>query len=197
MRRSADGVTLVSRRIVGVVGLSVVLAGCGGGRPPAAAPAKSSLATVLVQGERTPVERRLDGVIEAVNQGTVAAQTSGRVAAILYDVNDFVPAGAVIIRLRSTELHAGLTEAQAALSEATAREAEAQSRYQRLADMYQRRVVPKATLDEATANRDTAVAHLNAARAGLESAKEGVAYTEIRHRTPGWSPSVWSRWARG
>ena len=96
-------------RIGAVVGLTVMLVGCGGGRPPpAAASARSSLATVIVQPERTPIERRLDGVIEAVNQGTVAAQTSGRVAAILYDVNDFVPAGAVIIRLRSTELHAGL-----------------------------------------------------------------------------------------
>ncbi len=170
----------MSGRIVGVVGLSVMLVACGSGRPPAAAPAKSSLTTVMVQPERAPIERRLDGVIEAVNQGTVAAQTSGRVAAIFYDVNDFVPAGAVIIRLRSTELHAGLTEAQAALSEATAREAEAQSRYQRLADMYQRKVVPKATLDEATASREAAVAHLKAARASLESAKEGVAYTEVR-----------------
>ena len=180
MRRSADAMPLLSGRMVAAVALAVALAGCGRAPPPVVAPAKSSLSSVVVQPERTPIERRLDGVIEAVNQGTVAAQTSGRVEAVLYDVNDFVPAGAVIIRLRSTELHAGLTEAQAALSEATAREAEAQTRYQRLADMYQRKVVPKATLDEATANRDAAVARLNAARAGLESAKEGVAYTEVR-----------------
>jgi len=160
---------------------AAILVSCGGGaRPPAGLVATPALTTVVVQAERVPVERRLDGVIEAVNQGTVAAQTSGRVAAILYDVNDFVPAGAVIIRLRSTEQHAGLTAAEAALSEATAREAEARTRYQRLADMYLRKVVPKATLDEATANRDAAVARLNAARAGLENAREGVAYTEIR-----------------
>jgi RND family efflux transporter MFP subunit len=161
-----------------VVG-GLALAGCGGGHR-AAAPAAALPQTILVQAERVPVERRLDGVIEAVNQGTVAAQTSGRVAAILYDVNDFVPAGAVIIRLRSTEQHAGLAAAQAALSEATAREAEAQTRYQRIADMYQRKVVPKAMLDETTANRDTAVARLKAAQAALASAEEGVAYTEIR-----------------
>jgi RND family efflux transporter MFP subunit len=167
-------------RLVRLVGSAIILSGCGGTPPPAAPATVPALTTVMVHAERVPIERRLDGVIEAVNQGTVAAQTSGRVAAILYDVNDFVPAGAVIIRLRSTEQHAGLTAAQAALSEATAREAEAQTRYQRLADMYQRKVVPKATLDEATANRDASVARLHAARAGLENAKEGVAYTEIR-----------------
>jgi len=133
-----------------------------------------------VQRERTPLERKLDGIIEAVNQGTVAAQTSGRVEAILYDVDDFVPAGAVIIRLRATEQRAGLLQAEAALREATAREAEAQTRYQRMADMYDRKVVPKATLDEVAANREAAVARLAAARAALQSAREGVAYTEVR-----------------
>jgi len=167
-------------RIACAVGIGALLVGCGGPRtPPAAAPG-AALATEVLAPQRTPVERRLDGIIEAVNQGTVAAQTSGRVAAILYDVNDFVPAGAVIVRLRSTEQHAGLAEAEATLGEATAREAEAQTRYQRIADMYQRKVVPKATLDEATANRDAAAARLSAARAAVESAKEGVAYTEIR-----------------
>ena len=180
MRRSADAMPLLSGRIV-CRGRLCRCARRLRPRPAACGCAGEVLAVQRRCATRAnPIERRLDGVIEAVNQGTVAAQTSGRVEAVLYDVNDFVPAGAVIIRLRSTELHAGLTEAQAALSEATAREAEAQTRYQRLADMYQRKVVPKATLDEATANRDAAVARLNAARAGLESAKEGVAYTEVR-----------------
>jgi RND family efflux transporter MFP subunit len=156
-------------------------AGCGGAHQ--GSPQRQMvqpLASVVVQRERTPVERKLDGIIEAVNQGTVAAQTSGRVEAILYDVDDFVPAGAVIIRLRATEQHAGLLQAEAALREATAREAEAQTNYKRMSDMYERRVVPKATLDQAAANREAAVARLAAARAALGSAKEGVAYTEVR-----------------
>lgn len=157
-----------------------LLCGCGAAQPTGPALAADALATITVQPRSTPIERRLDGVIEAVNQGTVAAQTSGRVAAIFYDVNDFVPAGAVIIRLRSAEEHAGLTQAQAAVSEASAREAEARVRYQRIADMYQRKVVPRATLDAASADRDAAAARLSAARAALQSAQEGVAYTEVR-----------------
>ncbi len=148
------------------------------GRPPSGSAAP--LQSLNVSSEATPLERQLDGTIEAVNQGTVAAQTSGRVAEVLYDVNDFVPAGAVIVRLRSTEQRSGLLQAEAALREATARETEAQTRYQRIADMYERKVVAKAMLDEATATRDAAVARLAAARAALESAREGVAYTEVR-----------------
>ena len=121
--------------IAALAALSVI-AGCGGTHPASARhEATPALQVVVVQAERMPIERKLDGITEAVNQGTVAAQTAGRVDAILYDVNDFVPAGAVIVRLRSTEQRAGLLEAEAALREATAREAEAQTRYQRIADI--------------------------------------------------------------
>jgi RND family efflux transporter MFP subunit len=145
-----------------------------------AAEAGGGLATQRIELESAPAERLLDGTVEAVQQSTVSAQTAGRVTEVLFDVNDRVPAGALIVRIRSTEQVSGLTQAQAALKEATAREAEAQTRCQRIHDMYQRRVVAKATLDEASAARDAAVARLAAARAGLEAAREGVAYTEIR-----------------
>lgn len=177
MRIPLLGITLA--RVASITG-ALVLAGCGGGQPLPRTHTTVALQSVVVRLERTPAERVLDGTIEAVNQGTVAAQTSGRVEAILYDVNDFVPAGAVVVRLRATEQRVGLVQAQAALQEATAREAQAQTQYRRISDMYDRKVVPKATLDEATVNRDAALSRLAAARAALQSAQEGVAYTEVR-----------------
>ncbi len=160
--------------------MALALLGCGGEATPPPAPPRAPLQSIVIQPERAPLERKLDGKIEAVNQGTVAAQTAGRVSEIFYDVNDFVPAGAVIVRLRATEQRAGLLHAQAALREATARETEAKQRFERVASMYANKLVAKAALDEATANRDAATAHLAAARAALQSAQEGVAYTEIR-----------------
>lgn len=158
-----------------------VLAACGGPAPVAPpAPVADGLRTQEIRPRAMPLERRLDGTIEAVNQGTVAAQTAGRVTEVLYDVNDFVPAGAVIVRLRATEQRSGLLQAEAALREADAREQEARTRYDRVALMYERKLVAKAALDEATATRDAAVARLAAARAAVTSAREGVAYTEVR-----------------
>ena len=61
------------------------------------------LETVRIEAEASPTERLLDGTVEAVNQATVSAQTAGRVAEINFDVNDRVPAGAVILRIRSTD----------------------------------------------------------------------------------------------
>jgi RND family efflux transporter MFP subunit len=176
---------LVPRVSVGrAAGLAALLwlAACSRTPAPLVAPATAPppFEVLVMKPERMPLERRLDGTIEAVNQGTVSAQTAGRVIDIRYDVNDFVPAGAVILRLRATEQRAGLSQAQAALTEATAREAEARTRYGRIADMYERKVVAKAMLDEATANRDAALARLQAARAALASAREGLDYTEVR-----------------
>jgi RND family efflux transporter MFP subunit len=135
---------------------------------------------MVIEPRQAPLERLLDGRLEAVNQGTVAAQTSGRVTEILYDVNDFVPAGAVIVRLRATEQRAGLAQSEAALREATARDTEARQQYQRIQGLYADHVVPKSALDQALANRDAAQAQLEAARAALQRAREGVAYTEVR-----------------
>lgn len=170
-------------RIPGLIAAALLsLSGCGAAnhaglqRPRYAL----DLTSVVVEPTAGPVERRLDGIIEAVNQGTVSAQTAGRVETIYFDVNDFVPAGAVLMRIRSTEQRAGLAGAEAQLREAMARETEADTRYRRIADMYARQVVPKATLDSAAADRDAAAARVNAARAAVTSAKQGVAYTEVR-----------------
>ena len=161
--------------------IALALAGCGARSVPAPQLAAPALASMIVQPEPVPVERRLDGVIEAVNQGTVAAQTAGRVEAILYDVNDFVPAGAVIVRLRSTEQHASLAQAQAALSEATARAAEAQTRYQRIAEHVsaQGRAEGDARRGHGQ-SRCRCGAPERGASGASRAPHEGVAYTEVR-----------------
>ncbi len=160
---------------------ALLLAGCGGkGAPAGAGTAATPLATEVVKPVAVPAERGLDGTVEAVEQATISAQTAGRVAELLYDVNDRVPAGAVIVRLRGTEQRAGLEQAQAARQEATARESEALARFARISDMYERKVVAKAQYEQALAERDAAVARVAAANAAVATAREGFAYTEVR-----------------
>jgi len=143
----------------------------------AAAPA---LQTQTLALEKAPLERAFDGTIEAVNQGTVSAQTSGRVMQVMYDVNDFVPAGAVIVKLRGTEQRASLGQAEAALKEATAAVAEVQKRYARVQQLLNERVVSQQQADQIAAERDAIVARLASAKAGVDAAREGVSYTEVR-----------------
>ncbi|MEZ5585143.1 MAG: efflux RND transporter periplasmic adaptor subunit [Candidatus Competibacteraceae bacterium] len=125
-------------------------------------------------------EHILEGVIEAVDRSTVSAQTSGRVQEILFDVNDVVPAGAPIIRLRDTDQRASLARAEAGLREAQARRDEAQSEYQRIKGIFSRKLVSKADMDAATAALDAAQARLEAAQAEVTGAREELDNTVVK-----------------
>lgn len=136
--------------------------------------------TVDVAYEVAPRERIWDGRIEAVNQATVSAQTSGRIAELPFDVNDFVDAGKVIMRFTDTEQRAALTRAQAALEEGQARYAEANQEFERVSSMFKNETVSQSRFDQAKANRDAAQARLNAARSGVGTAEQQLEYTVVR-----------------
>jgi RND family efflux transporter MFP subunit len=135
--------------------------------------------TITLAYEAAPRERVWDGTVEAVNQATVSAQTSGRVAEIFYDVDDFVEAGAPIMRFTDTEQRAALASAEAALQEAEARFAESESEHARIAAMFANETVARARYDQAVANYDAAAARLESARALVTSAQEQLAYTIV------------------
>lgn len=160
--------------------MTVLVTGCSPKEKSASIPPASQLQVQIMALEKAPLERVVDGTIEAINQATVSAQTSGRITEIFYDVNDFVPAGALIMTLRATEQRAGMQQAQAAVQQATSREQEARQQFARIEGLYKDKVATKAEYDTALANRDAAQAQLAAARAGLGAAQEGVAYTEVR-----------------
>ena len=93
------------------------------------------LAVAPAVAEVAPQERILDGVIEAVNQATVSAQTSGRIKEVLFDVDDTVEKGAVLLRFRDTDQVARLDKAQAAVSEAEAKLRDSELEHKRTTDM--------------------------------------------------------------
>jgi RND family efflux transporter MFP subunit len=142
--------------------------------------AEIPLATLTVEYEQAPRERVFDGTVEAVNQATVSAQTSGRVAEIFYDVDDFVEAGAPIMRFTDTEQRAALDSARSALAEAEARAAETAGEFARIEAMFENGTVARARFEQAQANRDAAGARLEAARAGLVNAEQQLQYTLVR-----------------
>lgn len=145
-----------------------------------AARAEVPFPTLTVDYESAARERVWDGTVEAVSRATVSAETSGRVAEILYDIDDFVEAGAVIMRFTDTEQRAALGNAEGALREAEARHAEAASEHERIASMFANGTVARARYDQAQANLDAAAARLDSARASAASARERLAYTVVR-----------------
>ncbi|MET0028745.1 MAG: efflux RND transporter periplasmic adaptor subunit [Candidatus Thiodiazotropha sp.] len=122
----------------------------------------------------------LDGKVEAINQTTLSAQTQGQVEAILFDVDDFVEQGQVVVQLKDTEQRAGLNQARADLKEAVARLQEAEDNYKRTNDLFGRKLASQSALDQATASLKSTRARKEAAEARLSQAQEQFEYTRAK-----------------
>ena len=138
------------------------------------------LATVQVKVQSLPLERLFEGRVQAVNQATVSAETTGRVSEISFDVGDAVPAGAVIVKLVSIEQQQVYNQAAAALNEAQVNLDVQKSEFDRIENIYRRNLVAKTVYDHALGNLNTATARLKSASAALKVASERLSYTLIR-----------------
>ncbi|WP_260391652.1 efflux RND transporter periplasmic adaptor subunit, partial [Aeromonas enteropelogenes] len=121
----------------------------------------------------------LDGTVSAINQGTVAAQTSGRVSRMLVDVNDEVQAGQPLLEISGKEQFAAVTGAQARVARAQAQQVEAERQLARFQALIAKGVITRAQLDTAQASDRAARAEVNAAEAALTQAREAYGYTRI------------------
>lgn len=158
-----------------------LLAGCGGGTAvdvPRGGTAALTALTVHVEATRD--EQVWDGVVEAVNQVTITAQTNARVLELPHDVNDVVAKGDVLVRFSDVEQKSARNAAQAQVAAAQATYRDAAASYARIAAVYAKGFVSTAQRDQARAQRDTAQAALAAARAQREQVGQALDYTVLR-----------------
>ena len=123
------------------------------------------LETITLAPSKVALEVKFDGVIEAINQATVSAQTSGRVVELPVDVGDFVKKGDLIVRFTDVEQKARASGAQAKF-------AEAKAQFARMQDMLAKKLIAKADFDKAESA-------FKSAEAGLKEANEGASNTAI------------------
>lgn len=123
---------------------------------------------------------RLDGVAEAVSRSTVSAQTSGRVVEIGFDVDDYVRAGDLIVRLDDSQQRAAVAQAEANLRSASAQRLDADNEYTRIKGVFDKGAVSQSDMDKVSAARKRARAGEHAAEAAVQQAREELDYTEIR-----------------
>jgi RND family efflux transporter MFP subunit len=156
-----------------------------GAMATAAAAAELPFDTAVVEIAEAPLERLYDGTVEAVNQATMSAQTSGRIAEVYYDVDDYVEPGAPIVRFTDTEQQAALRQAEASLAEAVALQNQAAEEFRRRAALYEAGSSSRREYEQAVASRDAADARAQAARSAVATAKQAVEYTLVRAPYPG------------
>jgi len=134
----------------------------------------------VLQPATVPLQQVLDGTVEAVNRGTVSAQTSGRVLQINYDVDDFVEKGAVLLRLRDATQRANLDQARATREEAQSRFIEARDEQQRVRELHRKNLVSKSQMDAANAALNASNAQVKSADARITQAQEQLSNTVIK-----------------
>ena len=122
----------------------------------------------------------LEAKMEAVNESTLSAQTSGRIQAIHVDVNDYVKQGDIIIQLRDKQQRAAVEQAQAGLTQAKAANVDAQSKLKQSRPLYKQGSISKGTFDTIKANSQSAAATVIANKALLKQATEQLSYTQVR-----------------
>lgn len=138
-----------------------------------------ALPTEVVVATEVTRETEFDGVIQAVNQAVVSAQTSGRIVALPFDVGDYVAKGDVIASFTDTEQQAAVAAARAQQEEAEAHFAEADKQAKRVADVYAKGLVAKSAYDQAIAAQQAAAARVESAAASLRDARERLAHTRV------------------
>jgi RND family efflux transporter MFP subunit len=121
----------------------------------------------------------MDGKIEPINQGTVSAQTSGRISAISVDVNDVVPNGKLLIEITNTSQSAGQDQAKAAVKAAEVRYNDAERQRLRLVDLVKKGSISRREYDTAATEADAAASMLKQAKAELVQAGENLGFTRI------------------
>jgi RND family efflux transporter MFP subunit len=142
--------------------------------------ANTPLETTTLAYEEVVSQREFDGRVEAVDKATITAEVSDRIIEINYDVDDYVPKGAVILRFRDTRQRAQLEQAEAGLREAEVAARDAEKEFVRIRDIYAKKLVAKAALDKASAALNAARARKEQAQARVREASDQLERTVLR-----------------
>ena len=138
-----------------------------------------ALETLTLSPKAVSQSVQLDGVVEAVRQSTVAAQTAGTVTKLYYDVDDKVQPGSVILEISDTEQQARLEQSQAAARAAQASLRDAEQAFKRIDEIYRKELASKAQFDQAKNQLDGARAGYNRAQSALKEAQKQMSYTKV------------------
>lgn len=161
--------------------LVIALSACSDRHPhPIAQTTQPALASLVVHAQLAPQEQIWDGTVEAIHSAVLSAQTNARVEALPYDVNDMVPAGAVLVRFSNVEQSSATRAAKEQITAAQAVYANARINYERIAAIAAKGLIAKASLDAALAQRDSAQAALLAAQANWRNVGMQEDYTVVR-----------------
>jgi RND family efflux transporter MFP subunit len=149
---------------------ALLLAACGQGETPRQRAHPPDLKTAAVEMREVGLAYSAEAVIEAVRQSTVAAQVSGRIVELHFDVGDYVKKGEVIARIDERAATQALEASEAQVRQAEAELQNARLNYERSRQLVAQKFLSQAALDKAESDYKAAQARLGALLAGASQA---------------------------
>jgi len=176
------GTALVARHLgLWLVGLSVLLAGCGdqSERTPTAAAPPPAVSVVDVEPQDVTPSTQFVGRVVSIDTVELRARVVGFLEQRLFTEGQIVKEGDLLFVIEQPPFEAQVAEAQADVARAQASVAETKATLERVQEASASGAVSKQEVDQATANDQRAQAEVLAAKAQLEIAQLNLGYTEI------------------
>ncbi|BAN36496.1 secretion protein HlyD [Sulfuricella denitrificans skB26] len=120
-----------------------------------------------------------EALVEAVKQSTVAAQISGRIVEVNFDVGETVKKGQVLVRIDESEVRQAVAGSEAVVAQARANLQNARQHYERTKQLLAQKFISQAALDKAQADYKAAEAQLAAAQASAGQATTTRGFTAV------------------
>jgi RND family efflux transporter MFP subunit len=139
----------------------------------------AELATAPVEYREVDLSYSAEAVVEAVKQSTVAAQVSGRVVDLRFDVGDYVKKGEVIARIDERAATQALEASEAQVREAEAALRNARATYERTRELLAQKFISQAAFDKTESDFKAAQARLSAMLAGAGQAATARSFATI------------------
>lgn len=161
-----------------MLGVSMLLAGCGASAPKSA-PTPAQVTVTVVHSRQVPLTRSYTGRLSAYREANVLARVPGVLLRRLYKEGMAVRAGQPLFQIDPAPYRAALDGALAALAQARANATNAHVTAQRDRALIETHLVSQAQLDtDEAAERSTAAA-VKQAEANVETARINLGYTDV------------------
>ena len=167
-------------KTLGILALAFLAAGCS--RHETASPSTLSapaVETARVEMRDVELAYSAEAVVEAVRQSTVAAQVSGRIVDLRFDVGDRVNKGQVIARIDERAASQAVEASEAQVRQAQAELRNARAQYERSKQLVSDKFLSQAALDKAESDYRAAQSRVAALLAGAGPAATEKSFTTI------------------
>lgn len=172
----------MQRKMLLVLGLSLLLAACDGQNAgaPAGAGGEQEVGVVTLRGQPVTLSSELTGRVNATMTSDVRPQVDGIIKRRLFTEGAEVKAGQVLYQIDPASYQASYDQAAAQLKNAQATVQSTRLKSQRYAALVKENGVSKQDADDAKAAYLQAVASVAQYQAALETARINLGYTQVR-----------------